>query len=67
MTQAKWKERYEEEVERSIQRLNKLNKRLPSHTRKMTEQEISEVFGVKKESVHKLKLKVNTNENNNIN
>lgn len=65
MTQAKWKERYEEEVERSIQRLNKLNKRLPSHTRKMTEQEISEVFGVKKESVHK--LKVNTNENNNIN
>lgn len=65
MTQAKWKERYEEEVERSIQRLNKLNKRLPSYTRKMTEQEISEVFGVKKESVHK--LKVNTNENNNIN
>lgn len=65
MTQAKWKERYEEEVERSIQRLNKLNKRLPSHTRKMTEQEIYEVFGVKKESVHK--LKVNTNENNNIN
>lgn len=65
MTQAKWKERYGEEVERSIQRLNKLNKRLPSHTRKMTEQEISEVFGVKKESVHK--LKVNTNENNNIN
>ncbi len=67
MTQAKWKERYEEEVERSIQRLNKLNKRLPSYTRKMTEQEISEVFGVKKESVHKLKLKVNTNENDNIN
>lgn len=65
MTQAKWKERYEEEVERSIQRLNKLNKRLPSYTRKMTEQEIYEVFGVKKESVHK--LKVNTNENNNIN
>lgn len=65
MTQAKWKERYEEEVERSIQRLNKLNKRLPSHTRKMTEQEISEVFGVKKESAHK--LKVNTNENDNIN
>lgn len=65
MTQAKWKERYEEEVERSIQRLNKLNKRLPSHTRKMTEQEISEVFEVKKESVHK--LKVNTNENDNIN
>jgi DNA-directed RNA polymerase specialized sigma subunit len=65
MTQAKWKERYEEEVERSIQRLNKLNKRLPSYTRKMTEQEISEVFGVKKESVHK--LKVNTNENDNIN
>lgn len=65
MTQAKWKERYEEEVERSIRRLNKLNKRLPSHTRKMTEQEISEVFGVKKESVHK--LKVNTNENDNIN
>ncbi len=65
MTQAKWKERYEEEVERSIQRLNKLNKRLPSVTRKMTEQEIYEVFGVKKESVHK--LKVNTNENNNIN
>lgn len=65
MTQAKWKERYEEEVERSIQKLNKLNKRLPSHTRKMTEQEISEVFGVKKESVHK--LKVNTNENDNIN
>lgn len=67
MTQAKWKERYEEEVERSIQRLNKLNKRLPSYTRKMTEKEISEVFGVKKESVHKLKLKVNTNENDNIN
>lgn len=67
MTQAKWKERYEEEVERSIQRLNRLNKRLPSYTRKMTEQEISEVFGVKKESVHKLKLKVNTNENDNIN
>lgn len=67
MTQAKWKERYEEEVERSIQRLNKLNKRLPSYTRKMTEQETSEVFGVKKESVHKLKLKVNTNENDNIN
>lgn len=65
MTQAKWKERYEEEVERSIQRLNKLNKRLPSVTRKMTEKEISEVFGVKKESVHK--LKVNTNENDNIN
>lgn len=65
MTQAKWKERYEEEVERSIQRLNKLNKRLPSVTRKMTEQEIYEVFGVKKESVHK--LKVNTNENDNIN
>lgn len=65
MTQAKWKERYEEEVERSIQRLNKLNKRLPSVTRKMTEQEILEVFGVKKESVHK--LKVNTNENDNIN
>lgn len=65
MTQAKWKERYEEEVERSIQRLNKLNKRLPSHTRKMTEQEISEVFGVKKESVHK--LKVNTNENDSTN
>lgn len=65
MTQAKWKERYEEEVERSIQRLNKLNKRLPSYTRKMTEQEISEVFGAKKESVHK--LKVNTNENDNIN
>ena len=65
MTQAKWKERYEEEVERSIQRLNKLNKKLPSVTRKMTEQEIYEVFGVKKESVHK--LKVNTNENDNIN
>lgn len=65
MTQAKWKERYEEEVERSIQRLNKLNKRLPFVTRKMTEKEISEVFGVKKESVHK--LKVNTNENDNIN
>lgn len=65
MTQAKWKERYEEEVERSIQRLNRLNKRLPSVTRKMTEKEILEVFGVKKESVHK--LKVNTNENDNIN
>ena len=65
MTQAKWKERYEEEVERSIQRLNKLNKRLPSVTRKMTEQEISEVFGVKKESVHK--LKVNKNENDSTN
>ena len=65
MTQAKWKERYEEEVERSIRLLNKLNKRLPSVTRKMTEQEIYEVFGVKKESVHK--LKVNTNENDNIN
>ena len=65
MIRAKWKERYEEEVERSIQRLNKLNKRLPSVTRKMTEQEIYEVFGVKKESVHK--LKVNTNENDNIN
>lgn len=65
MTQAKWKERYEEEVEGSIQRLNRLNKRLPSYTRKMTEQEISEVFGVKKESVHK--LKGNTNENDNIN
>lgn len=65
MTQAKWKERYEEEVERSIQRLNKLNKRLPSVTRKMTEQEIYEVFGVKKESVHKLKVNTNENDNNN--
>lgn len=51
-----WKQRYAQEVERSINYYNELNSRQPVHTRKMTHEEFEEAFGEKPGSCHKLKL-----------
>ncbi len=51
-----WKQRYAQEVERSINYYNELNLRQPVHTRKMTQEEFEAAFGEKPESCHKLKI-----------
>lgn len=56
-TRESWRRRYIEEVERSIEQYNWLNQQQPVHTRQMTEEEMNEYFGEKRESIHKLKLK----------
>jgi len=54
-----WKAGYLQEVENSIEYYNWLNKKQPVKTRQMTEEEFKEVFGEKRESCHRLKVKNN--------
>lgn len=51
-----WKIRYEEEVERNIQRINAFNASQPCKTWQMTEEETEQVFKEPKESCHRLSL-----------
>lgn len=53
---SRWKQQYTLQVKRSVNYYNELNQKQPVHTRQMTEEEKSEVFGKKKESCHKLKI-----------
>lgn len=55
--EGKWRQRYTEEVERSIVYYNELNQRQPVTTRQMTAEEYRFFFGEKRESVHKLTYK----------
>lgn len=55
MNNITWKIRYSEEVERSIVEYNKLNLLQSVKVRQMTEEEMNEAFGKKKESCHKLR------------
>ena len=52
-----WRNRYSAEVEKSVQAANKYNEQGQWHTRQMTDKEYQEVFGEKRESVHRLKVK----------
>lgn len=56
VAEMKWKQRYAEEVERSIAYYNDLNKRQPVIKRQMTAEEHDFFFGKKRESVHKLHI-----------
>lgn len=54
--EGKWRQRYAEEVERSITYYNNLNRHQPVTTRQMTAEEYDFFFGKKRESVHKLHI-----------
>lgn len=56
VAEMKWKQRYAEEVERSITHYNNLNRHQPVATRQMTAEEYRFFFGEKRESVHKLHM-----------
>ena len=52
-----WRDRYSAEVKKSIQAANSFNENSQWHTRQMTDKEFQEVFGDKRESVHRLRVK----------
>lgn len=52
-----WREFYSAEVEKSIKTANEFNAHAECRTRQMTPEEYENVFGAKRESCHKLKIK----------
>lgn len=52
-----WRERFTQEVEKSIREANAFNENSHWNTRPMTDKEYKEAFGEKRESCHRLKVK----------